>query len=58
MSEEILAPIVTVAILLGLAFWAPTLHFCATRCQQWLSLDRYKAGAEADAREFDLREVA
>jgi hypothetical protein len=28
MSDEILAPVVTVLVLVGLVLWVPTLHLC------------------------------
>ncbi len=38
MSDEVLAPILTVLILAGLFLWVPTLRICNARCQQILSL--------------------
>lgn len=35
-SEEILAPVLTIVILLALALWVPTLGICNARCQSIL----------------------
>ena len=36
MSEDLLAFLIAVAILAGLALWVPFSGFCNDRCQQWL----------------------
>ncbi len=36
MSDEVLAPIITVGLLAAFVLWVPTLHFCNARCQQLL----------------------
>ncbi len=36
MSDEVLAPIIAVVILLALFLWVPTLSICNDRCQKLL----------------------
>jgi len=38
MSDEVLAPLLTVAVLIALFVWVPTLHVCNARCQDLLRL--------------------
>ncbi len=35
MSEEILAPLIAIAILAALALWVPTLHLCNGCVERW-----------------------
>ena len=36
MSDEILAPLITIVVLAGLFLWVPTLHLCDARCKRLL----------------------
>ena len=36
MSDEVLAPIITLGLIVAFVLWVPTLHFCNARCQQLL----------------------
>ena len=47
MSEEILAPILTVVILVALVLWVPTLHVCNARCQSILRWRSNRARRDA-----------
>ena len=58
MSEDILAPLVAIAILAALALWVPTLHLCNGCVERW-KLRYLKAPAtSAEAEIPDLTRAA
>ena len=54
MSEEILAPILTVAVLVALVLWIPTLGVCNARCQ---SILRWRSNRTGKAVESELAPI-
>ncbi|WP_263382622.1 hypothetical protein [Granulicella arctica] len=50
MSEKILAPVLTMAVLIALVLWVPTLHVCNARCQQFLRGRRSRPDGEPASR--------
>ena len=58
MSEDILAFLIAVAILAGLAIFVPFSNFCNDRCQEFLRTRRERLQSQSVERPAGAREAA